>query len=330
MPTFCRHNRLLHHCPICAREQEVELSPIITSSAPHTTAPRQQRPTERRAVTPGRRSGTSQASGVRVRQLERGADDGYRSSLAPGLRSSVEAERLADEIAFGATRLRMLTTEPPGLYAEVAADGDVEERAWLAFLIAYLCPLDSADPFASIRAVRKPWANAEPLDLEAVETGPRSAHEPASHARTLDAYRAWARRAGTQSEALTGNPEWSAERRFGRVFERLALPGLHRGARFDLLVTLGALGVFELRPGELVLGGTEPVTVAAKRVFGIGERALLERRAATLAAACELPLAAFDLGLYNWQRGERAAIGLAPGTEPDREALDAARAALGL
>ena len=34
-----------------------------------------------------------------------------------------------------------------------------------------------------------------------------------------------------------------AERRFARVFERMALPGLQRGARFDLLATLGRLGV---------------------------------------------------------------------------------------
>ena len=58
--------------------------------------------------------------GVRVRRLARGADDGYRSGLVPGLKSSQEAERLAEELAFATTRLTRLATAPPGLYAELA------------------------------------------------------------------------------------------------------------------------------------------------------------------------------------------------------------------
>ena len=46
-------------------------------------------------------------------------------------------------------------------------------------------------------------------------------------------------RAGSQAAAFTGETAWTPERRFARVFERMALPGLHRDARFDLLVTLG-------------------------------------------------------------------------------------------
>ena len=42
------------------------------------------------------------------------------------------------------------------------------------------------------------------------------------------------------------------------------------------------------------------------------------------------PLEALDLGLYNWGRGERAYVGVPPGTEPDPDALAATRAALGL
>jgi len=41
-----------------------------------------------------------------------------------------------------------------------------------------------------------------------------------------------------------------------------------------------------------------------------------------------LPLEALDLGLHNWQRGERATLGLGPGAEPDAEAVAAAQAAL--
>ncbi len=339
MPTFCRHNRLIQNCPICSREQSVELRPVISSSAPRSNQPR--------AATPpvGRqRGGSARAAqgGVRVKRLARGADDGYRTPLAPGLRSSADAERLAEELAFAAGRVALLEAEPPGLYAEVArGDGDLEERSWLAFLIAYLAPLEADDPFASIRRVWVPWRSGEALSLEGVQTGPRTAYDPNRGLGTVEAYRAWAERAGSQAAAFGGDGAWSPERRFERAFERLALPGMHRDARFDLLVTLGRLGVYELRAGKLELGGENEVTVAAKRVFGIGDSLLLERRAAELARACELPLDSLDLGLYNWSRppapaagdgsdGGRVTAGLGGGGEPDPAFLAGARAALGL
>jgi hypothetical protein len=248
-----------------------------------------------------------------------------------GLRSSEDAGRLAEEIAFADHRLRVLEHEPPGLYAEVAdAAKDVEERSWLAFLIAYLCPLEADDPFTEIARVRTTWASGEVPDLEGVRTGPRSAHDPARGARTLEAYRTWAARAGSQAEAYTGDGAWTPERRFARAFERLSLPGLHRDARFDLLVTLGRVGVYSLQAGSLALGGANDVTVGAKRALGIGDPLLLERRALELSEACAVPLEALDLGLHNWQRGERATLGLGPGAEPEPDALAAAHAALGL
>jgi hypothetical protein len=266
---------------------------------------------------------------VTVRRLRNSSDDGYRSPLVPGLKSSEEAGRLADELAFAATRLNVLTTDPPGLYAEVAdAREELEERTWLAFLIADLYPLDSEDPFAAIRAARTRWAAGEqPLPSD-IETGPRAAHDAAHGQRTLAAYRAWAGRAGSQAAAFAGEPEWGPERRFARAFERLALPGLHRDARFELLVSLGALGLYELRAGSLALGGGDLVTVAAKRALGIGDTMLLERRAAQLAEGCGIPLQALDLGLFNWERGERATGGLGPEAEPDPELRAAVHAAL--
>lgn len=287
-------------------------------------------PSERRARVSARGGSTRDQGSIRVRRLERGVDDGYRTPLAIGLHSSVEAERLAQELAFAAARLRALSDHPPGLYAEVAGPGAVEERAWLAFLIAYLCPLEGEDPFASVREARTPWGSGRTPALEGAATGPRTAHDPSRPYRTVEAYRSWAKRAGSQAAAFTGEPEWSAERRFARVFERLALPGLHRDARFDLLVTLGRLGVFALEPGELMLGGSDAVTVAAKRIFGIGDRHVLEGRARALAAEAALPLAALDLGLYNWERAGRVSLGLPPGTDPDPEALAAVHAALEL
>ncbi len=342
VPPFCRHNRLVQNCPICSREQHVEMRPVITPAVPGASAPAHT-PRERSPrATPGSRG--AMTSGVRVHRLARSADDGYRSPLAPGLRSSADALRLAEELAFAAGRLVQLETAPPGLYDDVAREGDIEERAWLAFQIAYLCPLEGEQPFAAIQAVRTSWASGEQPELEGVRTGPRTAHDPERGTRTLEAYRAWAGRAGSQAQAFRGEPAWGAERRFARAFERLALPGLHRDARFDLLVTLGALGVFELQAGTLALGGARStagdtdVVVAAKRALGIGDPLLLERRAAELAGACEVPLAALDLGFFNWarpparppERDGRVTLGLDSSSDPEPAALEKARRALGL
>jgi hypothetical protein len=330
VPTFCRHNHLVQNCPICSREQAIELRPIVSSSAPRTAQPRPTTPRPARARTAANARGSG-GGGVTVRRLARGADDGYRNPLVIGLKSSADAGRLAEEIAFADHWLHVLEDAPPGLYAEVAdATGDLDERSWLAFLIAYLCPLEADDPFAEIARVRTTWASGEMPDLDGVGTGPRTAHEPSRGGRTLDAYRTWAARAGSQAEAYTGDTAWTPERRFARAFERLSLPGLHRDARFDLLVPLGRVGVYDLQASSLALGGENDVTVGAKRAFGIGDPLLLERRAADLAQACAVPLEALDLGLHNWQSGQRATLGLGPGAEPEPDALAATQAALGL
>jgi hypothetical protein len=336
LPTFCRHNRLIQNCPICAREQQIELRPVLSPGAPRTGAPRATPPRaraagSRTAGSGAARTGSRSGGGLRLRQLSRGAEDGYRSSLTPGLRSSADADRLAQELAFAAGRLSRLESDPPGLYAAVAAGPeDIEERTWLAFLIAYLCPLEDNQPFAEIERVRTSWASGELPDLSDAQFGPRGAQDQPGSGRTLAAYLAWAARAGSQAASFTGEDSWTPERRFARTYERLALPGLHRAARFDLLVTLGRLGVYELSPATLALGGDNEVTLGAKRVLGIGDPLLLERRAVELAQACELPLESLDLGLGNWETGTRARLGLGADAEPPADALESARAALGL
>lgn len=335
MPTFCRHSRLIQNCPICSREQDIELRPIVSSSAPRTSLPRPPASGSgagRDGATRSRGGSASGGStGVRVRRLARGDDDGYHSGLAPGLRSSEDAHRLAEEMAFAQTRLRVLAADPPGLYADVAdADGDLEERLWLAFLIAYLSPLEDDDPFAGIRAARTTWSSGELPDLDGIPTGPRTAHADDRGTRTLEAYRTWAQRAGSQAAAFTGEPAWTPERRFARVFERMALPGFQRAARFDLLVTLGRLGVVELQPAALELGANNNVTVAAKRALGIGDSMLLERRASDLAQATGVDLAALDLAFGNWERGERVRLGVGADVEPDEAILETVTGALGI
>ena len=245
-----------------------------------------------------------------VRRVGSAAPDGYENPLVPGLRATAHAERLADELAFAAGRTAELAGDPPGVYADIATADDVEEAIWLAFLTAYVSPAEGDEPFAGIRAAHVPWSSGELPDLTGVPLGPRTAHDPARGLDTLNAYRAWAGRAGAQERALTGEPAWTPERRAERAFERLALPGLHRGARLELLASLGRLGVVNLRPAFLQLRGTDTATVAAKRVFGIADPLLIERRAGALAQAAGVPVDAIDLALFNWERPDgRATMG---------------------
>jgi hypothetical protein len=332
VPTFCRHNRFLANCPVCSRDQ-VE---VVSTRRTSTTKPAGGGATRPRA---GSTTRSARGSGaVRVRQIAQEQEDGFRSQLVPGVKASAAAERLAEEIAFAQARLALLAAAPPDLYGEVARADDREEALWLAFLIAYLGPLDDADPFAGVRMARAPWASGESPSLDEVPVGPRGAHDSARGDTTLVAYRAWAQRAGSQDAAFAGEAAWTPERRFARAFERLALPGMHRAARFDLLVTLGALGLHDMRAGSLQLGGADDTTVAAKRVFGIADTLLLDRRASDLAAASEVPLAALDLALWNWNRPprpgsagerERASLGVV-GVEPDADAYARVAATLGL
>ena len=256
--------------------------------------------------------------------MSQAADDGYRNELVPGVKASSDAERLATELTFASARLAELAAGPPSLYAQIGAEPDAEEALWLAFLTAYLSPTGGDDPFAGIRAAHVPWASGELPDLD-VPLGLRTSHDPAAGTRTVLAYRAWATRGAGQAASFAGEPSWTPERRFDRLFERLALAGFGRPGRYELLVSLGRLGVVDVRASTLQLTD-DATTVAAKRVFGIGDKMLLERRARDLADAAELPIEALDLALFNWaapQRG-RATMGSAVQVNADDEAAIAA------
>ena len=117
--------------------------------------------------------------------------------------------------------------------------------------------------------------------------GRRARRRAAPPRRTAPGPSAPARR----REAFRGEPTWTPQRRFSRVFERLALPGFARAARFELLTALGAAGRYELEAGELQLtAGEDATTEAAKRLLVSGDKLLLERRARDLAEAAEVPL----------------------------------------
>jgi hypothetical protein len=305
VPSFCRHNRFIQNCPICREDEPPRRATRPASSTARAKA----------ASTPSRRGG-----GVRVRQMARATDDGYRSPLVPGLKASADAERLADEIAFSAARLAQLATDPPGTYAEAMLATDREEGLWLAFLTAVICP--EGGDFDNVRAAHVQWSTGELPDLAGVPRGLRASGD----ARTLVGYRAWAGRAGSQEAAVTGEAAWSPQRRFDRVFERLALPGLDRGARFDFLVTAGRLGLADVQ-GAALHFGDDATTLSAKRVFGIGDSLLLGRRAADLATAADVPLEALDLALFNWGQPSAGRVTMGAG-EPDEDIRAAAAAAL--
>jgi hypothetical protein len=360
--TFCRHNRFIQRCPICretvpGQRPSHAAKPKRPTSAGARAGGNASAGATSRAGVPGQarvgagrtspirgpsmaggRQATRRAPEVRVHREQRSEDDGYRCELVSGLHSSHDARRLVQEIGFASGRLLTLTAAPPSLYAEARDCDDLEQATWICFLAAYLSPLQGYQSFVGIRqALLASWASGRVSDLEDVPLGPRTSHDPARGPETLIAYRRFAEHAGSQELAFTGEPEWTPQRRFERVFERLALPGFGRMGRYDLLITLGRLGLYELRADSLHLGtrtslfASDPTPQAAKRVFGIGDPIHIERRAAALAQALSTPIEALDLALYNWNPGgpsdERVTLGFPEDTK-DAHAVERAEAAL--
>ncbi len=230
-----------------------------------------------------------------------------------------------------------------------------------------------SDPFVGIRrALEADWRAGELPDLEGIPLGPRTSHDPARGDATLRAYLQWAARAAQQADgsgappghgssdhsvgagrlqiaavpltavdtvgwapAFVGDPAWTPARRFERLFERLTLPGLARMGRYELLITLGRVGLCEVRADALYFTNApgaahgDLATLGAKRVFGIGDPIHLEPRARELAKAASVPIEALDLALANWEAGERATLGVSS-EALDAHALERARAALEL
>ncbi len=269
---------------------------------------------------------------MRVRKLARAEEDGYASPLVPGLKASADAAQLADELAFATGRLAELAAAPPGLYAEAASAPAREDGLWLAAQIVLLGPAPEGDPFAALADIVTPWSAGVP-QLDRFALGERSPFSGAdAAARGLASLRAWAERQGGPTAAFDGDATWSPERRFERLFERLGtVSGVGR-ARYDLLVVAGRLGLADVAATSLMAGDRDDATLAAKRVFGIGDRFLLDRRALELAEAAEVPVAALDLALANLGRPPTAPrLTLGAGTSAaDAAARERALAALGL
>ena len=253
MPTFCRHNRFIERCPICSKDAARE-----RARGGHA-ATRRKRRAARAPVRLGREGGRPHGTprrpcrGGRVLLLARAGPARVRRRSAPGGRA-VLLERAS----------RALAVEPPGVY-EQALDAAAGRRPRPRKLDRLRARVPLARPRTSTRSPGlRPYSRPRPNrtrsrpSLQACWTTSRAGRaartSPAAGTRTLVAYAQWAERSGGQTAAFTGSGEWSPERRFARLFERLSLPGFHRGARYELLVSLGRLGVYELRAESLHLG----------------------------------------------------------------------------
>jgi hypothetical protein len=181
--------------------------------------------------------------------------------------------------------------------------------------------------------------DGEGSPLDGVPLGPRTSHDPARGSETVRAYRQWALHAdrsaiGQQMQGFVGEESWTSQRRFERAFERLALPGFGRMGRYELLVTLGRLGLYELQADSLHLavgrtGLEDLTTIAAKRVLAVGDPIYLERRASAFAQELDVPIDALDLAFANWGTGERATLGFKSDVT-DHHALERVREAFDL
>jgi hypothetical protein len=343
---FCRHGRRGDRCIVClgekrrAREAANKKAsrPKITSSNRAAGS----RAVSRTAAAGALGARRPAASGVRVKKLTRHAEDGWSHELLPGLRSSGEALDLLGHLSRARVRLDRLSTDAPGPYATARAlaggeRDDREEAAWILFQVAYYGPLEGDEPFREIDRllVRRDEALPGADVLEAASVGPRGAHAHDRGVATLQGYRDWAARVGGQLEGLSAGGTDPA-RRFDAAYRALSLPGLGRDARYEFLVTLGRVGLLDAAPWSLLLdAGRDPVSVAAKRAFLTGDAVLLQRRFGAFARALGIPVAAFDLGLRNWdlRPGPSVPLGYLLGgvpAEPDADEVALLAAELGL
>jgi hypothetical protein len=341
VPTFCRHGRFEASCAICRQEQ--------TKAQPRAATPRDKGTAARRPTSSTARTSAAptRSRGVVTGKLQRAADDGFRSELLPGVRSTADALHLARELTAAEARLSAYATPEAGPWSLVADLAGEPHRAFVAALIVSVASPDNAagstpTAVAALAAVQAADASLSALDvvggateaqsiLTAGPRGPR-AHDAAAIALAVPAQLAQ-RSGGSLEDALAGEAAWSPERRFARLLDRLALRGLPRAARFDLLTALGRSGALPVSADALHLGGDQ-VTDAAKRLFAVADTALLERRAAALVDATGVTFDALELALWNIAGADAGAGGAAarwstakpatdlglPGTADDDEA----------
>ncbi|MDQ8045284.1 MAG: hypothetical protein REI11_11825 [Patulibacter sp.] len=318
MPTFCRHGRFEASCAICRMEKAKSEPAAATPSAKGTAA---RRPTSSRTASAGP---APRSRSVATGQLSRNADDGFRSDLLPGLRSTADVMVLAEELTKAEARLSALGGEDAGPWTAVSERVGDPAAAFVASLVVAVASPDeaagsvatAATALTSLLAIDPTLTALEHVAgasevqsiLDAGPRGPR-AHDAAGAALSVPAALA-ARSGGSLEVALAGEASWTPERRFARLLDRLALRGLPRAARFDLLVALGRTGALEVEADGLHLGGDQ-VTDAAKRLFAIADVPLLEKRAAAIVELTGVRWDAFELALWNIAGADATGTGAA-------------------
>ena len=273
VPTFCRHNRLEATCPICARKrtdgrrrlEPRRATPRPARSASAARAVRRAAAACKRAPhgARGRRRLRARAA-ARAAQLRRRGAAGRRARLrggAPG--RAVRPTRPASTPTW---RARPTSRRPPGWPSSSPTC-----RPWRATTRG-----------RRSRAARTTLGVGRAADARGRRA--RAARRARSRARRIDPA-GLPRVGGARRLAGAGlhrRARVARQRRFDRAFERLSLPGFGRAPRFELLVVLGRLG--RLRRAPVVAAAlrrrARPDVVASKRVFGIGDPLLLQRRAA--------------------------------------------------
>lgn len=275
-------------------------------------------------------SGTAAAArparsrGVVTGKLSRNSDDGFRSDLLPGIRSSADVLTLAQELTIAEARLGAIAGDQAGPWSIVADHSSSVSQAFVAALVvAVSSPDETAASTATAIAANAALeeiisglgddgvlAGSEAVAgiLDAGPRGPRG-HDASGGALAVPAQLAQ-RSGGSLEAALAGEPSWTPERRFARLLDRLALKGLPRAVRYDILIALGRSGALDVRPGALHLG-SDQVTDAAKRLWAIADVPLLEKRAAAVVEATGVTWDALELALWNIAGADASGSGAA-------------------
>ena len=115
MPTFCRHGRFEASCAICRQEKEKAEPKTVTPRAKGTAA-------RRPSSSVKSATGTSTRSrGVVTGKLQRAADDGFRSELLPGIRSTTDALALITHHTRKTRRKQERWRSPPPTLEDLRA-----------------------------------------------------------------------------------------------------------------------------------------------------------------------------------------------------------------
>lgn len=318
VPTFCRHGRFEASCGIC-RSEKAKAEPQARSAAPRGGGTAARRPASSNPAAPKPRTRT-----VVTGKLSRNVDDGFRSDLLPGVRSSADVMLLAQELTKAEARLAALSSPEAGPWNALTPFLGRRGPAFVvALTVAVASPDEAANSVATAESAVAALLAIDP-SLEALDAlagasevasildgGPRGprGHDAAGAALAVPAQLA-TRSGGSLEASLIGEQAWSPERRFARLLDRLALRGLPRAVRYDILVALGRTGVLPVQADGLHLGGDQ-VTDAAKRLFAVGEVSLLEKRAAAVVEATGVAWDAFELALWNIAGADATGTGAA-------------------